>query len=158
MQNFLTIVLAAAFLTFTACSDDSRRPSVNGSAASAVSNPTADAPAVPAPPAPPATAAATVSWVSDSHDFGQIPKGIPASHNFEFTNTGTESIKIARVKASCGCTATDYSKEEIQPGETGYVQSTFNAAAEGPFKKSVTVTFEGARPLQLNLQGEVAAN
>jgi hypothetical protein len=85
-----------------------------------------------------------VKWDQEMHDFGDIPKGIPATYEFTFTNNTKETILITSVKPACGCTAANYTKTPIKPGEKGTVEATFNAASVAPFQKSVTVmTNEG---------------
>jgi pectate lyase len=59
------------------------------------------------------------------------------------------------VQGSCGCTATDYSKEPIAPGKKGYVTATYNAANMGAFHKTVTVTANTDAPVVLVIKGEV---
>jgi len=81
-----------------------------------------------------------ISWKSDNIDLGEIPQNIPKSIDFEFKNTGKTVVLITGVKASCGCTATDYTKTPIQPGATAKITATYNAAAKGAFSKNVTVT------------------
>ena len=81
-----------------------------------------------------------ITWTEDVHNFGDIQKGNPASHEFTFKNTTKETILITNVKPSCGCTAANYTKTPIKPGETGSVTATFNAANPGPFSKQITVT------------------
>ncbi|MEZ5014710.1 MAG: DUF1573 domain-containing protein [Chitinophagales bacterium] len=78
-------------------------------------------------------------WVEETHDFGTIPQGIPVEHKFEFTNVGKEPIIISNVQKTCGCTVTDWSKEQIMPGQKGFVSAQYNAAKEGPFTKAITV-------------------
>ncbi|MEM6265496.1 MAG: DUF1573 domain-containing protein, partial [Bacteroidota bacterium] len=97
-------------------------------------------------------------WGEAVHDFGPITQGTPVTHRFEFTNEGTQAVKIERVKPSCGCTAANYSKTAVAPGETGFVEATYNAAAAGTFNKSITVFFEGdTQPTLLRFKGEVNA-
>lgn len=81
-----------------------------------------------------------ITWKEDTHNFGDIDKGKPVSHEFSFKNTTKQTILITNVKASCGCTATNYTKTPIKPGETGTVTATYNAANPGNFTKTVTVT------------------
>ena len=81
-----------------------------------------------------------ISWKEDSYNFGDIEKGKPVSHEFTFKNTTDQTILITNVKASCGCTATNYTKTPIKPGETGNVTATYNAHSVGSFNKTVTVT------------------
>ncbi|MGV3461579.1 MAG: DUF1573 domain-containing protein [Flavobacterium sp.] len=87
-----------------------------------------------------ATQASGVTWVKDVHDFGNIEKGKPVSYDFAFKNTTKQTVLITNVKASCGCTATNYTKTPIKPGETATVTATYNAASPGSFTKTVTVT------------------
>ena len=104
------------------------------------------------------TATTTVEWQNKVHDFGEIEQNNPVTHTFKVTNTGEEPLKITNVKASCGCTATDYTKEAIPPGGEGFVQARYNAAAPGVFNKSVTVTYNAANQRELlRLKGTVVA-
>ena len=103
-----------------------------------------------------ATALTEAAWVEKAHDFGQIPQGEPVTHTFTVKNSGTQPLIISDVKASCGCTATDYTREAIPPGGEGMVQARYNAAAEGVFNKSVTVTYNtSAQREVLALKGTV---
>ena len=45
---------------------------------------------------------------------------------YTFTNTGTTSISIDSIKPSCGCVATNLSKFEYAPGESGKIKVTFD--------------------------------
>ncbi|TGD58073.1 DUF1573 domain-containing protein [Flavobacterium humi] len=97
-----------------------------------------------------------ISWKSEMIDLGEIPQGKPKAIEFEFKNTGKTAVLITNVKASCGCTATDYTKTAIQPGATAKVSATFNAAAKGPFTKTVTVTTNAEEaPKVLSFKGTV---
>ncbi len=80
------------------------------------------------------------TWEEDSFNFGEIEQGTPVSHEFTFKNTTKQTILITNVRASCGCTATNYTKTPIKPGETGTVTATYNARNGGNFNKTVTVT------------------
>lgn len=84
--------------------------------------------------------ASVIVWKSESIELGEIPQNQPKKVTFEFKNTGKTAVLITDVKASCGCTATDYTKTPIQPGETAAVIATYNAANKGAFSKTVTVT------------------
>ena len=100
--------------------------------------------------------APTATWEAQAHDFGLTAQGTPVSHTFTFTNTGQSPLRIEAVKAACGCTATDYSKQAIAPGEKGFVTATYNAAKPGYFTKTVSVTSNAAEPvIVLTLRGQV---
>ncbi|AWM13690.1 DUF1573 domain-containing protein [Flavobacterium sp. NRK F10] len=104
-----------------------------------------------------ATKQSDLKWDNDTHDFGEIEKGKPVSYEFTFTNTSKQTILVTNVKPSCGCTATNYTKTPVKPGEKGSVTATYNAAHPGNFHKTVTVTTneEGAAPKVLIIKGTV---
>ena len=90
------------------------------------------------------------------HDFGKIPQGKPVTYVFEVSNTGTTPLKIDNVQASCGCTTPEWDREKaIEPGTSAKITVGYNAAAEGPFTKPVTITYNGTQTKQLIIKGEV---
>ena len=73
-------------------------------------------------------------------EFGTIKSGEKTSHNFVFTNSGKSDLIIRKIKASCGCTATNPEKMIIKPGETSHITSTFNSVGKkGQQNKTITV-------------------
>ena len=101
-------------------------------------------------------AASAVTWKSESIDLGEIPQNKPKNIEFEFKNTGKATVIITDVKAACGCTATEYTKTPVKPGETAKVVATYNAAAKGAFTKTVTVTTNAeTTPKVLSFKGTV---
>lgn len=106
-----------------------------------------------------AAQASGITWTKDVHDFGSIEKGKPVSYDFTFKNTTKQTVLITNVKASCGCTATNYTKTPIKPGETASVTATYNAAAPGNFTKTVTVTTNDSEVNKiLTIKGKVDDN
>ncbi|MCI0751874.1 MAG: DUF1573 domain-containing protein [Flammeovirgaceae bacterium] len=99
---------------------------------------------------------AIFSWSETAFDFGKIIKDVPVAHEFTFVNTGNEALVISSVRASCGCTVTEYSKELIQPGGKGFVKATYNAAKPGAFTKTITIQANTAEEVVvLSIKGEV---
>jgi hypothetical protein len=99
-----------------------------------------------------------ISWKSDSIDVGEIPQGTPKLIEYEFVNVGKTTVIISNVHGSCGCTATDYTKDSIAPGKTAVIKATFNAANVGAFAKTVTVTTTAEEtPKVLTFKGTVIA-
>jgi len=89
-------------------------------------------------------------------NFGKIPQGKPVTHIFEITNIGKDSLKILNVQASCGCTTPEWDRNKpVAPGATAKITVGYNAAAEGPFTKPVTITYNGTESKQLFIKGEV---
>lgn len=100
----------------------------------------------------------SISWTKVSHDFGTFKEEAGTQeYSFEFVNTGDEPLYVSGVKASCGCTAVDYTKEPIQPGGKGYVKAGYNPHNRpGKFNKSITVTTNEFQPTSiLRIAGEV---
>ena len=89
-------------------------------------------------------------------DFGKIPQGKPVTHIFEVTNKSNVPLKIANVNASCGCTTPEWEKDKvIAPGEKTKITVGYNAAAEGPFTKFITVSYNETQTKQITIKGEV---
>ncbi|CAC9975637.1 DUF1573 domain-containing protein [Flavobacterium panici] len=100
--------------------------------------------------------ASTIVWKAETIDVGEIPQGTPKAIVYEFKNTGKTAVVITQVQGSCGCTATDYTKEPILPGKSAKVTATYNAANKGAFTKTVTVTTSAeTAPKILTLKGTV---
>ncbi|MES2747036.1 MAG: DUF1573 domain-containing protein [Bacteroidota bacterium] len=101
---------------------------------------------------------ASISWKSTTIDVGEIPQGTPKLIEYEFTNTGKTTVIITKVQGSCGCTATDYTKDVIAPGKTAVIKATYNASNVGAFTKTVTVTTNvDSTPSVLTFKGTVLA-
>jgi Protein of unknown function (DUF1573) len=110
---------------------------------------------VAAPTASPVSAQDLLILKETTHNFGRIPQGRPAVYIFEITNTGKEPLKLDNVQASCGCTTPEWSKEPIPPGSSANIKVGYNAYAEGPFNKSVTIFYHGTQSKLLTISGEV---
>ncbi len=101
------------------------------------------------------------SWEKTTHDFGTFNEsdGVQTA-TFEFSNTGSTSLIITNVRASCGCTTPDWSKEPIKPGEKGHIKAAYNPTNRpGKFNKSITVSTNETQPVTvLRITGEVIRN
>lgn len=89
------------------------------------------------------------------HDFSQIPQGKPVYYNFEIVNSGKTPLVLDNVQASCGCTTPEWSKDPIAPGATAKIKVGYNAAAEGPFNKTITITYNANQSKVLQIKGTV---
>jgi hypothetical protein len=101
------------------------------------------------------TASEVLLSKESSYDFGKIPQGKPVTHVFVFTNTSKDSIKLDEVRASCGCTTPEWSKEKIAPGATTTIKVGYNAYAEGPFEKTVSITYNQVQSKVITIRGAV---
>jgi len=87
------------------------------------------------------TKEAKITFTEESFNFGTIneEKG-PVTKVFTFTNTGGTPVIIQSVKASCGCTTPDWTKDPVLPGKKGVVKATYNPKSRpGQFNKTITV-------------------
>jgi hypothetical protein len=99
-----------------------------------------------------------LTFKEEVHNFGDIEKGKPVTYEFTFKNTSKQTVLITGVKASCGCTTPTWTKTPIQPGESGNVTATYNAANPGPFTKTITVTANDTDQNKiLTIKGKVEA-
>lgn len=75
------------------------------------------------------------------HNFGTIKEDAgPVSYSFDIQNRGDEPLIITRVSSSCGCTASEWTKEPIMPGSSAQIKATYNPLNRpGAFNQSVTV-------------------
>ena len=98
----------------------------------------------------------TLVLKEEVYDFGKIPQGKPVHHVFTVTNSGKVPLKLANVQASCGCTTPEWDKENpIPAGEDGKITVGYNAASEGAFNKTITITYNETQTRQLIIKGEV---
>ena len=75
------------------------------------------------------------------HDFGTVIEGEKVLFSFKFKNTGNMDLIISSVSASCGCTATKYTKDPVPPGADGVVTVTFDSHRRKGFQnKTITVS------------------
>ncbi|MEN8224029.1 MAG: DUF1573 domain-containing protein [Bacteroidota bacterium] len=75
------------------------------------------------------------------HDFGTVIEGEKVMYSFVFKNTGGSDLIISNVSASCGCTATKYTKDPVPSGEEGLISVTFDSKKRRGFQnKSITVS------------------
>ncbi|HBY56781.1 MAG TPA: hypothetical protein DEG96_02795 [Candidatus Atribacteria bacterium] len=80
----------------------------------------------------------TISISEEEWDFGKIKEDERPVHIFTINNIGREELIINRVRASCGCTATMLSSDNIPPGKSAELKVTFNPTGyNGSVKKTI---------------------
>jgi len=86
------------------------------------------------------------------YSFGEIIEGSKVVHDFIIFNNGGDTLKISKVKASCGCTAAIPTKTELVPGDSTSVKVRFNSTRrKGPQKKYVYIFSNDPETPQLRL-------
>ncbi len=106
-----------------------------------------------------------IQFESTTYDFGKIrEEGGKVTGKFEFTNVGDSDLVLTNVRPGCGCTAANYTKEPVAPGQKGYIEATYNPYNRpGAFNKNIRVTtnepqFRGDNkpgPHMIFIKGEV---
>ncbi len=61
-----------------------------------------------------------LSIKNSGYNFGKVYDGEIVIHSYKIKNSGNKILRINKVKTTCGCATTHYSKE-ILPGKTGEV-------------------------------------
>lgn len=100
----------------------------------------------------------SINWEDTVYDFGEFKENDGKQKaKFVFTNTGDSPLYIVNVRASCGCTSSEYSREPIQPGAKGFVEAEYDPKNRpGQFNKSITVTSNSEpRVSVLQIKGNV---
>lgn len=143
------MMVAFSAIVFTACKDkeaekkiaalEARLSEVEGKGGSVT--PSLDPNQTPEPELKPEGPLPTIQFEKVEHDFGTIPEGEKVSYTYKFTNTGDAPLIIQSAQPTCGCTVSDYSKDPIPVGGTGFVTANFDSNARtGVQNKTVTVT------------------
>ncbi len=85
-----------------------------------------------------------VDFAEKVNDFGFIQEGKVASCEFTFENNTEDTVRLASVKPSCGCTSPFWTKDPVAPGESGTIKVNYNSRGRlGEFTKNITVTVTG---------------
>ncbi len=91
-----------------------------------------------------------------SYDFGKIKQGVPVTHDFVFTNISEKPVIIESATATCGCTTPIKPEPPVGKGKSDKITAGFNAAATGPFNKSIYIKVAGVdSPLEIKITGDV---
>jgi hypothetical protein len=105
----------------------------------------------------PALETTVISFQDSAYAFGKINEGDVVEHTFTYTNTGDHPLVITSANASCGCTASEWSKDAILPGKDGKIKVTFNSAGKGGLINKTVSVMANTKPEQkvLKITGEV---
>ena len=98
-----------------------------------------------------------LEWQTEkSFDFGILTLDHPDTTYFVFKNIGLEPLVIDNVRTACGCTATKWTDDIIQPDSVTTIAVEFNAHKLGYFRKKIKVFVSTQRKGEvLWVEGEV---
>lgn len=100
----------------------------------------------------------TIHFDKQSHDFGKINEADgKVTTVFSFKNEGMSPLVLSNVRASCGCTTPKWTRQPVEPGQTGEITVTYNPNGRpGNFTKTITVTSNADQPtVRLTIRGQV---
>lgn len=100
---------------------------------------------------------ASFKFAEEEYNFGTIKQGESVTHEFSFTNNGTEPLVISKAEGSCGCTVPTYPQQPIMKGQTAVIKVTFNSTGKlGIQDKTVTLTSNAIQnPMIIHIKGTV---
>lgn len=108
----------------------------------------------------PFTAWGQIVSTCDTVDFGRIyeSEGEKTIRIF-VRNAGSEPTGILKVRPTCGCTAADFQKETFLPGDSAWIDLTYNPYRRpGSFEKGVKVYPENGEMIRIPIKGTVFAS
>ncbi len=107
----------------------------------------------PTPPTPPARPSVEVDQAH--FDWGSAYRGEAIRHEFELRNTGSEAIRVVRVRTACGCTTVDYPETIPANGSSTLTieLNTSNLSARKVVKSVLLFTSVSSTPTKLSLGG-----
>lgn len=96
-----------------------------------------------------------------SHDFGTVARGAKADFTFEMQNIYQESVHIASVRSSCGCTTPSINKQTLKTWEKAEIVAKYNTRTFLG-SKGATITVVIDQPyraeVQLSVRGYIRSD
>ena len=98
-----------------------------------------------------------IEWLTpQTHEFGDLEKGVPVIHIFTFKNITDEPITVENIRTTCGWTAPEWSYDPILPGAESEIKVEFDAHKAQGFRKRILVFFhEQKKGEKLYIEGYV---
>lgn len=92
-----------------------------------------------------------------THDFGAVARGAKVSYEFELQNIYEETVHIAAVRSSCGCTSPSIKNDTLKTWEKGAIVAKLNTDSFlGHKSATITVTID--KPYYAEVQLNVSTN
>lgn len=101
--------------------------------------------------------ATTLNWDRTEVNLDMDPDQEEVWASFNVTNNGSETVRIARVKTSCGCTGSIIDRKILEPGDSTEIIATFNKGKRQGLNRNRLEVFIDNKPdpvalLQMNVQ------
>ena len=92
-----------------------------------------------------------IEFATTEHDFGKVIQGEVVTYSFKFKNTGKSDLVIANISAACGCTASEYPKDPVKPGEEKVIEVIFNSSGKQGFQNKTLTVAANTQPSNTTL-------
>ncbi len=98
-----------------------------------------------------------IKFLESKYDFGEVTQGDKVQHDFLYTNIGSDPLVISDVRTTCGCTAPNWSREALAPGDTTQLKVVFNSVGKRGMQAKVITVYSNAinNPERVTLTGNV---
>ncbi len=93
-----------------------------------------------------------IEFKETEHDFGKVIEGEIVTYSFRFKNTGGSDLIISSVSTSCGCTASEYPRDPVEPGEEGIVRLSFDSSRRKGFQNKTATVLANTQPNRTGLR------
>ena len=93
-----------------------------------------------------------IEFDKTEYDFGTILQGEVVSYTFHFTNTGDAPLIITSVDKSCGCTASEFPRQPIDPGKAGSIKISYDSKGHHGFQSKGLVVNANTNPAHTTLR------
>jgi hypothetical protein len=93
-------------------------------------------------------AGGSISFDKESHDYGRVLYGNSVKHQFVISNTGTQTLTIEKLHATCGCTRTMKGSSEIPPGGKTTLEAEFDTNGLRPGRKEKSIYVHSNDPIR----------
>lgn len=105
------------------------------------------------------TARAQISCTVDTVRFGVISEEAGEKKVTVYVRNDSDTpLSLNRVRPTCGCTAADYYKETFEPGDSAWIELTYDPSMRpGRFEKGVKVHPSKGEMIRIPIAGVVAA-
>ena len=89
-----------------------------------------------------------ITFEETTFDFGDIYQGDKVEHIFKFENSGNQPLIITNVQTTCGCTASEWPREPVMPGDAANLKVNFDSSGKaGRQNKVISVISNATSPL-----------
>jgi hypothetical protein len=136
IKPFSLLIVAFWFFLFTSCHSNTNGTNNNKEQTNATGTP---------------AKLTIIHFDTNEHDFGTITQGEKVVYSFKFTNTGKNPLSISNVRASCGCTVTDYPKGQVKPGDGSSIEVRFNTEGKKGFQSKTVSVIANTDPAETQL-------